>query len=434
MNGEAKLIAIYFPQLHEIPENNEWWGKGFTDWVNVKAAKQQYDGHYQPRVPLNSNYYDQSLLETLHWQINLAKEHGVHGFCHYHYWFDGKQLLEKPTNLFLENKDLQMPFCLSWANETWSKRWDGRNHHILIKQSHPPSKERWKLHFDYLIKAWTDDRAIKVDGKPVFIIYRPWRIPKINHMLNYWRELAIKNGLPGLYFIAQKQYEFPDRSCLNEFDAVFEFQPFEAQYRPPESVNHHLPQNDLHQNDLHQNDLPQKSHFKLMRAMPEYVQKSYYQTRVLSGYAQNILRSSYKQARILPEFMQDILRSSKSLVLKTLSKEQLSYYDYEKVWSNIVKVRNLDEMTTYPGAFVDWDNTARYKDRATIYEGANPERFEYWLGELIKSMPSRDLPEPYIFLNAWNEWAEGAYLEPDQKYEYKYLEATKRVLTKNEDS
>ena len=394
MNDKAKLIAIYFPQLHEIPENNEWWGKGFTDWVNVKAAKQQYDGHYQPRVPLNNNYYDQSQLETLRWQINLAKEHGVYGFCHYHYWFDGKQLLEKPTNLFLENKDLQMRFCLSWANETWSKRWDGQDHHILIKQSHPPSKERWKLHFDYLIKAWTDDRAIKVDNKPVFIIYRPHRIPEIDHMLNYWRELAIKNGLPGLYFIAQKQYEFPNRSCLNEFDAVFEFQPFVSQHRPPESQ--HRP--------------------------PESVNHSLYR------------KSRYKLMRVLPEFMQDILRSSKSFVLNSLSKEQLSYYDYEKIWSDIVKVRNLDEMTTYPGAYVDWDNTARYKDRATIYKDANPERFEYWLGELIKSMPSRDIPEPYIFLNAWNEWAECAYLEPDHKYEYKYLEAMKKVLTKNEDS
>lgn len=375
MNDKAKLIAIYFPQLHEIPENNEWWGNGFTDWVNVKSAKQQYKGHYQPRIPLDNNYYDQSQLETLHWQINLAKKYAIYGFSHYHYWFDGKQLLEKPTNLMLENKDLDMPFCLSWANETWSKRWDGQNHQILVKQTHPPSKERWKLHFDYLIKAWTDDRAIKVDNKPVFIIYRPFRIPKINQMLNYWRELAIQRGLPGLYFIAQKQYEFPNLKCLKEFDAVFQFQPFE-------SINYSLSQ--------------KSRYFKLMRT--------------------------------LPEFMQDILRTSKSIFQKSLSKDQLSFHDYEDIWSDIIKHRNVDNMTTYPGAFVDWDNTARYTERATIYKGASPERFGHWLGELTKTLPARDIPEPFIFLNAWNEWAEGAYLEPDQKFEYRYLETVKKAV------
>ena len=201
MNKRIKLIAMYFPQLHAIPENDEWWGKDFTDWINVKAAKPQFEGHYQPRVPLNSNYYDQSQLETLRWQIDLAKSHGVYGFCHYHYWFDGKQLLETPTNLMLANKDLDMPFCLSWANETWSKRWDGRDHDILIKQTHPPLKQRWKLHFDYLIRAWRDERAICVDGKPVFIIYRPHNIPEIENMLEYWRELAVEHSLKGLYFI-----------------------------------------------------------------------------------------------------------------------------------------------------------------------------------------------------------------------------------------
>ena len=132
----------------------------------------------------------------------------------------------------LENKSLDLPFCLSWANETWSKRWDGRDHDILMKQTHPPHNDRWKLHFDYLIKAWTDDRSIKVDDKPVFVIYRPHRIPKIGQMLDYWRELASKRGLKGLYFIAQKQYEFPNHDCLKGFDAVFQFQPFESIYSP----------------------------------------------------------------------------------------------------------------------------------------------------------------------------------------------------------
>ena len=201
---------MYFPQLHAIPENDEWWGKGFTDWVNVKKARPLFDGHYQPRVPLDDYYYDQSKLEVLRWQVKLARSYGIYGFCHYHYWFDGKQLLETPTNLMLANKDIGMPFCLSWANETWSKRWDGRDHHILIQQTHPPDEESWSRHFDYLIRAWTDERAIKIDGRPVFVIYRPHRISKIDEMLSYWQDRARQSGLKGLYFIFQKQYDLPD--------------------------------------------------------------------------------------------------------------------------------------------------------------------------------------------------------------------------------
>jgi len=371
----AKIIAMYFPQLHAIPENDEWWGKGFTDWVNVKSAKPQFEGHNQPRVPLNNNYYDQSQLETLQWQIDLAKSNGVYGFCHYHYWFDGKQLLETPTNLMLSNKGLEMPFCLSWANETWSKRWDGRDHHILIKQTHPPEKDRWKLHFDYLIQAWRDERAICVDGKPVFVIYRPQNIHDIDNLLEYWRELAVKNGLKGLYFIFQKQYEMHARECLKGFDASFQFQPFEAIYSPgfdPDSVRH---------------------------------------------------SRWFKMVRSLPERAQDVLRAVRAKFIK-----ELTVYDYDSVWREIVKVRSEPDLVTFPGAFVDWDNTARYKSRATIFDSVSPEKFEHWLGQLVQSMPKRNIPEPFIFLNAWNEWSESTYMEPDERHGYAYLEALKRAL------
>ena len=374
-NKRAKLIAMYYTQLHGIPENDKWWGNGFTDWVNVKAALPQYTGQYQPRVPLNNNYYDQSQIETLRWQIDLAKEYGVYGFCHYHYWFDGKQLLETPTNLTLENKDLNMPFCLSWANETWSKRWDGRDHHILVKQTHPPDKERWKLHFDYLIKAWSDDRSIKVDGKPVFIIYRPHHITKVDQMLDYWRELAHQAGLKGLYFMAQKQYEFPSINCLKRFDAIFQFQPFETIFSP----------------SFDRTSIKHSKWFKLIRALPEPVQ--------------------------------DLLRAIRANFVK-----ELTYYDYNEIWSAIVQIRNDSDLTNYPGAFVDWDNTSRYKQRATIIRNANPEKFYYWFEQLVKTMYDRKIPEPFIFLNAWNEWAESAYLEPDEKNGFGYLEAVKRVL------
>lgn len=376
---DVKLIAMYFPQFHAIAENCKWWGTGFTDWNNVRASRPQFAGHYQPRVPLDANYYDQSRLETLRWQVNLAKQYGIYGFCHYHYWFDGKQMLETPTNLWLENKDIDFPFCLSWANETWSRRWDGRDHHILIQQTHPPMKESWKKHFDYLIKLWADPRAITVEGKPVFAIYRPHRIDQIDQMIDYWRELAQQLGLPGLYIVAQKQYEFPTRDCIRSFDGAFQFQPFEAIYSP--------------------------------------------------GFDQGSIRhtAAFKLIQRLPERIQDMLRGLRSMFVK-----ELTFYDYETVWNQIIQIRHEEELDTYPGAFVDWDNAPRYKNRATVFHGAMPETFKKWFGRLVETMPDRALPENYIFLNAWNEWSEGAYLEPDDRYEYSYLEAIEQVIKKGQ--
>lgn len=371
----AKLVAMFFPQFHAIAENDAWWGAGFTDWDNVKSGEPQYPDHYQPRVPLGGNYYDQSELETLRWQIDLAREHGVYGFCHYHYWFDGTQLLQKPTDLILANRDIDFPFCLSWANETWSRRWDGRDNHVLIAQTHPPTRESWKAHYDYLITAWTDPRAIKVDGKPVFVIYRPQNINKIDEMLAYWRELAVRDGLQGLYFIFQKTHDPGNRNCLNSFDAVFQFQPFEAVHSP--------------------------------------------------RYDRGTIQHSrwFKLVRSLPERYQDMLRSLRAKFVR-----ELTFHDYETVWRIAVEIRNDAKLTTFPGAFVDWDNASRYKKRATVFRGASPTAFKHWFSKLLDSMPQRHLPEDLIFLNAWNEWSEGAYLEPDIKYGLQYLDAIKTVL------
>lgn len=366
---------MYFPQFHSIRENDEWWGKGFTDWHNVKIARPQFREHHQPRVPSNHNYYDQSLVDTIRWQVDLARRYGIHGFCHYHYWFDGTQLLQTPTELLLQNPDIDMPFCLSWANETWSRRWDGLDHHILIQQTHPPEEESWRRHFEYLIRAWKDPRAIKVDGKPVFSIYRPQRISHIDQMLACWRKWAEAEGLPGLYFIFQKQYELPNRKCLQSFDATFQFQPFEAIYSP------------------------------------SFDKKSIRHSPLMTVF------------RRLPASIQDRLRAARTRVFK-----QLTFHDYDTVWQQVVKVRPDEQLTTFPGAYVDWDNTPRYKNRATVFRGASPQRFEYWLDQLASSMSQRNLPENFVFLNAWNEWSEGTYLEPDEKYDHRYLEAIQTVL------
>ena len=300
----VKVIALYFPQLHTIPENDAWWGAGFTDWLNVKKAKPQFPGHYQPRVPLGDRYYDQSKMETLKWQTDLAKRYDVHGFCHYHYWFDGKQLLETPTNMMLASKEINFPFCLAWANETWSRRWDGRDHHILQEQTHRPDKAIWQRHFNYLYRAWSDERAIRIDGKPVFLIYRPHRIEKIGEMFDFWRELAHQRGLPGLFFVAMKQYEFPLPEVLKHFDASMHFQPFEALYSPDYPA-------------------PGLERSKLLRPV-----------------------------RLLPDQIQDILRAVRYKYFPALT-----FYDYDMVWQQILKVERDADIPTFPGAFVDWDIT-----------------------------------------------------------------------------
>ncbi len=371
----VKLLAFYYPQFHAIPENDEWWGKGFTDWVNVRKAMPQFRGHYQPRVPLGRRYYDQSEKATIEWQIATAKEYGLSGFCHYHYWFAGKQLLEKPTNIVMQSRDLDFPFCLAWANETWSRRWDGRDHHILQEQTHPPDESSWKRHFDYLFRAWSDDRAVKVDGKPIFLVYRAHRIQKIGQMFDLWRELAHRRGLPGIYLVSMKQYEFPLPEVLQHFDATMQFQPFEALYSP-----------DFEGSTLETSNMAMLT-------------------------------------RLLPDKVQDVLRA-----IRYQHFPRLTFYDYDMVWRHIIKEEREGGIPAFPGAFVDWDNTPRYVKRARIFRGASPERFEHWFRRLVQATARRPAPEQLIFLNAWNEWAEGTYLEPDEGHGYGYLEAIRRCL------
>jgi hypothetical protein len=370
----VRLIALYFPQFHAIPENDGWWGKGFTDWVNVRKAKPQFRGHYQPRVPADGRYYDQSKLETIRWQVDLARRHGITGFCHYHYWFDGTQLLETPTNLVLENRDIDFPIALAWANETWSRRWDGRDHHILQQQRHSPDRALWKRHFDYLVRAWTDERAIRIDGKPLFMIYRPHLILELGAMVDCWRQWAHERGLPGLYIAAMKQYEFPVPSVLKHFDATMQFQPFEALFSP---------------------DFPE----------------------------QRVASRALAPFRLLPEKVQDLLRAARYQWFP-----KLTFYDYDKVWEHILQVEREGGIPAFPGAFVDWDNTPRYVKRARIFKGASPERFAHWFRRLVEVTATRPEPERLIFLNAWNEWAEGTYLEPDERHGLAYLEAVRDAL------
>jgi len=197
---KARLIAYYLPQYHPIPENDLWWGKGFTEWTNTAKAKPMFKGHYQPHLPTELGFYDLRVPEVREAQAAMAKSHGIEGFCYYHYWFGGKRLIERPFDEVLKTKKPDFPFSLCWANATWSGIWHGAPNKILLEQTYPSMADH-DAHFDYLLKAFLDERYITVDGKPIFTIYRAWEIPNIVNVLERWRERAVAAGLKGLYLV-----------------------------------------------------------------------------------------------------------------------------------------------------------------------------------------------------------------------------------------
>lgn len=206
MQKMARVLAYYLPQYLPIPENDRWWGKGFTEWKLVASAKPLYKGHYQPRLPADLGFYDLRVPETRAAQAEIARSYGVEAFCYYHYWFGGKRLLERPFEEVLKTGEPDFPFCLCWANHTWSAAWNGQPNKILIEQTYP-GMDDYEKHFFTLLKAFIDERYVKVDGKPLFIVYRPKDIPDIHRVTDYWRELALQVGLPGLHLVGVNPWE-----------------------------------------------------------------------------------------------------------------------------------------------------------------------------------------------------------------------------------
>ncbi|AKN31953.1 glycosyl transferase [Clostridium carboxidivorans P7] len=370
-----RIIAFYLPQFHSIPENDQWWGTGFTEWVNVKKAKPLFDGHYQPRVPLNKNYYNLLDDSVKEWQIKLAKDYGVYGFCFYHYWFNGHMLLQRPVEQFLKNKDLDLPFCICWANEHWTQAWVSKNSRVLIEQKYGNEKE-WKEHFNYLLPYFKDSRYIKNNGKPLFVIYRPEIIGCLNEMLDCWQDLAQKNGLPGIDFAYQHiNFDISPKRDSSRFS-------FNIEYQPPYAYK-----------DLTKNKF---KHLKSIRRVFLYLLERYFKCDIRGMRPGGVIRVSY-----------------------------------DAIWKEILKRKPQDEKCI-PGAFVDWDNTSRKGEKGSIYEGATPEKFQKYLTAQIRR--ARDVyKKDMLFIFAWNEWAECGYLEPDEKFGYGYLEAIKQALLDNDE-
>lgn len=357
-----KVIALYLPQFHSIPENDEWWGEGFTEWDNVRRSKPLFKGHLQPEKPLHEQYYCLLDSDVQEWQSDLAMSYGIDGFCYYHYWFEGKLLLEKPMETMLNNRNIRIPFCISWANESWARTWDGQEKELLIKQNYNESYKGWKDHFDYFLPFFNDSRYIKDCGRPMLIIYKPQLIQNCKEMIQYWRKLAKEKGFPDLYIGYQHYSAFRQNMEELGFDFGIYFEPFYTV-----------------------NEIKNK---KIIQKVTYYLK-----------YPQNISRLIRKKIFSGPNI-----------------------YSYDEIWKNMILREDRDQV--YRGIFPAWDNTPRKGKNADVFYGSSPQKFDNYLSQL---MSKHYMNNGYCFVNAWNEWAEGAHLEPDEDNGLGYLEAIKHI-------
>lgn len=354
----TKLIAFYLPQFHPIPENDEWWGKGFTEWRNVATAKPLFKGHYQPHIPADLGFYDLRLPETRKAQADMAREYGIHGFCYYHYWFKGKRILERPFNEVLESGKPDFPFCLAWANENWTRRWHGMDEDILQPQTYGGDEDDI-AHIHWLINAFKDKRYIRVENKPLFLIYRGDKLPDPQRTIKIWREEVTRAGLPGIYIVSIETSFRPGWNPIpSGYDASLLFQP---QFYKALNYPAHIP----------------------------YIEK---------------------------------------LKIRIKKKTPQIFYDYQQIWP-ILDAHDSAEYRRYYSVCPGWDNTPRRGDNNPfILHNSTPESYEKWLRKAIQRVQSEPEDHRIVFINAWNEWAEGNHLEPDIKHGLAYLKSTKNAL------
>jgi lipopolysaccharide biosynthesis protein len=346
----AKAIAFYLPQFHPIPENDLWWGKGFTEWTNVRRGKPQFDGHYQPHVPLNRDYYDLRDPKTLQKQALLARRNGIHGFCYYYYWFHGKVLLDLPIRRILETREPDFPFCICWANENWTRRWDGLEKEVLISQNHSAEDD---LAFIRRIEPiLLHENYIRVEEKPLLLVYRPSLLPNASETAARWRDYFRSRGHGDLYLAATRTFNHSAPPSDFGFDAAIQFPPHVA-----------------------------------------------------------TVPVTYLMPGISPSFEGRV-------------------FDYTQA-----KEKHLDELRRapesqrlYPGVMPSWDNTPRRQHRSHVWTNTSPESYHDWLSRAVDHLQNQDADHRLVFINGWNEWAEGCHLEPDIKYGHAWLNATRMAL------
>jgi lipopolysaccharide biosynthesis protein len=367
-----RLISFYLPQYHPIPENDKWWGKGFTDWVNVAKAKPRFKGHYQPHLPADLGYYDLMNKDIREAQAKLASAYGISGFCYYHYWFNGKLLLEKPFNEVLDTGKPDFPFCLCWANENWTRTWDGMDKECLISQNYDEYDP--VQHMEWLEKAFSDNRYIRIKNKPIFLIYNAGGITDMKSIIKKWRDFIKSKGYEGLYLcsVISVHNKLEEQELLNlGFDAVVDFIP-------------------------NGRDIPR---LKLWNVPKNYLY------RLIN----KIIRIFKLEGKI------------KDLPVTYV-------YDYESIIKKKISKKKT-EYKFFPCVIPNWDNTAR---RRIVYimQNDNADLYRSWLEKSYEKIKHYPEEEQIIFVNAWNEWAEGCHLEPDLRNGKKFLNATKEAVLK----
>jgi lipopolysaccharide biosynthesis protein len=351
---DVKLLAFFLPQFHVMPENDLWWGKGFTEWTNTRKATPRYDGHYQPRTPNKDiGYYDLSRVETLERQAKMAQEHGIYGFCFYYYWFSGKTLLDTPINILLSHPDINIPFCLCWANENWTRRWDGQDDEILIKQEYA---EQDPIQFiNDLKRYFLDDRYIRIDGKPIILVYWPGRIPDIDSVFELWRKKAKELGIGEIMIWACRVFgtSASDINITHLIDGEVQFPP------------HCLP---------------------------------------ASGYKKETIRD------------------------KNTGEDVGIVNNYSQLVEAIIKENATGQVVPlYKTCMMQWDNSSRRKNGFISFVNYSLTALYKWLVYNIEYTRQHN-EHKYMFINAWNEWAEGAYLEPDEEFGYTNINTVSRAL------
>ncbi|MES2366248.1 MAG: glycoside hydrolase family 99-like domain-containing protein [Pseudomonadota bacterium] len=359
MSTDLRAIAFYLPQFHPVRENDEWWGTGFTEWRNVAKARPLFAGHYQPHLPADLGFYDLRLPEIREAQATLARDHGLHGFCYYHYWFNGRRILERPFNEVLASGKPNFPFCLCWANENWTRAWNGGEKDILLGQQYNHADDL--THINSLFPAFEDARYIRINGKPLFIVYRTQLMPNPARTAEIWREAALKAGIGELYLARVESFGEDLNPETIGFDADIEFAPNWRRLGSP----------------LHRD-----------------------------RFSRWLIKLG-----VLPDvYLKQTVATYEGMIQGMLSKPV----------PNHVRFRGVT-----PG----FDNSARRAEGAAILVESKPEKYAGWLREIARqTLQKQQGDERLIFINAWNEWAEGNHLEPDLQNGHAYLQATADVL------
>ena len=377
----ARFIAFYLPQFHPVKENNEWWGQGFTEWVNVAKARPLFRGHKQPHLPADLGFYDLRMPEVRQAQADLARNAGIEGFCYWHYWFgNGRTILERPFQEVLKTGSPNFPFCLGWANESWSnKSWKVAKRsvkmQVLLEQTY--SEEDIVRHFNYVLPAFKDERYIKVDGKPLFYIYRPLNLPDAKHFIEVWNKLAQENGLRGVFFVGMSA---------------------NVSYREvgkQGSGKVRIPRTDM--------------------------SGEYYNYILKLGFdAVNSRGNSRAEFVVKGRYLVFL----NTIIRKFLGINLINKYNQEKINNNLFVNEDCWD-NVFPTIMPNWDRSPRSGKHATVYVNSTPEVFGKCVRQVCDLVKNKPQDHQIVFIQSWNEWGEGNYLEPDIDYGKGFLEALK---------